>query len=171
STHLILEWTEIYGYFTPEDPYINDLWNDVRPGFDYLLNNTPRLELSLDIDFVEQSSDEFELSVTYSNLSPRIKTMEPIYYYDNDDSLITSHAMIPADYSNIFTFNKHLADITRFEGMYPIFIGNDYVGYREFIIETDPETLDTNSGFTIGLSILGVIIISISSIIFQKKKR
>jgi len=171
STHLILEWTEIYGYFTPEDPYINDLWADIRPGFTYLLNNTPRLEFIFDIDFVNQNSDEFKLDVTYTNLSPRIKTMDPIYYFDNNDSLVASHAMIPADTSYLLTLTKHLADIAQFEADYPITIGNDYVGYREYIICTEFETLDTNSGFTIGLSILGVVIISISSIIFKKKKR
>jgi hypothetical protein len=63
---------------------------------------------------------------------------------------------------------KQISDLPEFEGDYPITIGNDYVGYREFLILTQTETLDTNSGFTIGLSVVGVVIVSIGSLIRKR---
>ncbi len=172
STHLILEWTEIYGYFTPEDNYINALWNDVRPGFDYLLQNTPRLNLDLNISYLGKPEDgEVQINVTCENLSPRIKTMDRIYVQDANGSVISSYNMFAAGYSAIFNPTANLGNLAISEGEYPITIGNEYVGYREYLISIITETLDTNSGFTIGLSILGVSIISLSLRKMSRKKR
>ncbi|MHA2386971.1 MAG: M14 family zinc carboxypeptidase [Candidatus Thorarchaeota archaeon] len=41
STHYIEEFTGIYGYFAPVESAIEATWNDMMPGFDYLLENTP----------------------------------------------------------------------------------------------------------------------------------
>ena len=170
STHLILEWTQIYGYFTPEDPYIDALWDDVRPGFDYLLDNTPRLKLLLEIEYTKPATTEFELTVLGSNLSPRIKTMTGIYIHDNNGTRLGTYSMVPADSVFSIEMKKEIRDLPQFEGDYPITIGNDYVGYREFLILTQTETLDTNSGFTFSLSILGVVIITVGIIVFRKRK-
>ncbi|MHA1960737.1 MAG: hypothetical protein ACW99U_10915 [Candidatus Thorarchaeota archaeon] len=36
----------IYAYFAPVESHINALWDEIRGGFDYLLEMTPRLEIS-----------------------------------------------------------------------------------------------------------------------------
>ncbi|MFW9910583.1 MAG: M14 family zinc carboxypeptidase [Candidatus Thorarchaeota archaeon] len=36
STHLIMEWNGIYEYFSPDEPYIESLWLDLIPSFEYL---------------------------------------------------------------------------------------------------------------------------------------
>ncbi|MFW9888808.1 MAG: M14 family zinc carboxypeptidase [Candidatus Thorarchaeota archaeon] len=43
STHYIEEFTGIYGYFAPVESAIERTWQDMMPGFDYLLENTPIL--------------------------------------------------------------------------------------------------------------------------------
>jgi len=169
STHLILEWKSIYGYFTPEDPYIVDLWQDILPAFTYLLDNTPRLNFNLSIAYIKPATTEFELTAIVSNLSPRIKTMEgiSIYNYENNH-LLASYSMILADTGLSLTLKKRITDLIGVEGDYPLIIGNDYVGYREFLILTDTETLETNSGFMIGFSFLGVVFISILAVFYKR---
>jgi hypothetical protein len=43
STHYIEEFTGIFGYFAPVESAIERTWQDMMPGFDYLLENTPIL--------------------------------------------------------------------------------------------------------------------------------
>ncbi|MCG3218426.1 MAG: hypothetical protein KAR35_05455, partial [Candidatus Heimdallarchaeota archaeon] len=79
STHLIKEWYGIYGFFTPDKNFIDDLWIDVKPAFDYLLEMTPRLEVDTFVVDEETSTDE-ELSIGFNctNLSPRLKSIHRV---------------------------------------------------------------------------------------------
>ena len=71
STHLITEWKEIYSYFNPEAQFINNLWNDVSPTFDYLLEMTQRLEIDANIRSGGPShGDELVIEFNYRNLRP-----------------------------------------------------------------------------------------------------
>ena len=170
STHLILEWKSIYGYFTPEDAYIEALWTDIQPAFDYLLENTPRLYfLDIGASYLEHSEDRIVVSIDFMNLSPRIKPNQQINFCDSSFIPISTHIMVAGGQSYLWIFETYLSNLENVDGNYTFYIGNDYVGYRLFSIQI---TEDTGSGFTIGLSIIGLIIVSISlQKLLRKKKK
>ncbi|MCK4896289.1 MAG: hypothetical protein KAS47_05730, partial [Candidatus Heimdallarchaeota archaeon] len=79
SSHMIIEWTEIYGYFTPESDYIQDLWNDIEPGFFYLLDNTPSLQIDIEVTAGgTKAGNKIGLNFGCINWSPRLSTIENI---------------------------------------------------------------------------------------------
>ena len=59
STHLVLEWKYIYEYFNPTKENIDALWTDIRPAFDYLMEQTPRITVGVDVE--ADTSDEGEI--------------------------------------------------------------------------------------------------------------
>ncbi|MHA1576881.1 MAG: M14 family zinc carboxypeptidase, partial [Candidatus Thorarchaeota archaeon] len=77
STHRIMEWKGIYGYFNPVAAYIQDLWLDVKPAFEYLLEMTPKIGLDIDpISFVAGDTDTITVSVVAASLDRRIGTVD-----------------------------------------------------------------------------------------------
>ncbi len=135
STHLILEWKHIYDYFNPYPQYINDLWNRVKPGFDYLLDNTPRLDIFAEVNRGKSTAGStVSLEFDITNLSKRIPSMDEItieaseafWFADpfeldgNSNSLINEEITLRED-----LVNKTLK----------IVIGNNYTGYYHYILE------------------------------------
>ncbi|MCG3222340.1 MAG: hypothetical protein H7641_13255 [Candidatus Heimdallarchaeota archaeon] len=154
STHQIIEWTEIYGYFTPEKDYINALWEDVKPGFDYLLANTPRLGIEAEIVIKGfEQGDDIGLSLVLDNLSPRIETMDRIGVYEEDLSLIKNGTKIYAIGSYSLQVDLILPHSLE-EQEYVIKIGNEYVGFTPLEIKKK----EIRYGLIIGLSIAGVVL-------------
>ena len=167
ATHLIIEWTEIYGYFTPEKEYINALWEDVRPGFDYLLKNTPRLSIvSKFVTKGQYLGDAIEIMLACENLSPRIKTIEKISVFEEDHSIVKNGTMIFAASSYTFNFDTLLPDDI-VEKEYVFFVGNEYVGYTPFVIKEK----EIRYGLIIGLSVAGLVSIGSSLGIFFLVRR
>ncbi|NPD89970.1 MAG: hypothetical protein HGN29_14755 [Asgard group archaeon] len=153
STHKIIEWTEIYGYFNPEKEFINALWEDVKPGFDYLLANTPRLgiEAWIELKGFEQG-DEIGLSLALDNLSPRIETMDRIGVFEEDLSLIKNGTRITAAGSDSLQVDLVLPHSLEEQG-YIIKVGNEYIGFKPFEIKRK----EVRYGLIIGLSVAGLV--------------
>ncbi|MCE7749308.1 MAG: zinc carboxypeptidase, partial [Candidatus Heimdallarchaeota archaeon] len=151
STHLILEWKSIYDYFNPYPQYIDALWSDVRPGFDYLLDNTPRLTIIPEVlSGGYKLDDEVELSFNVTNLSPRIKTMDTIDLYTFDGTLLGNSSSINANSNSLLSFILTLPyDLG--EEVYEIKLGNNFTGYYHFVLGRS-----SAAGLSIGPTILGV---------------
>jgi len=133
ATHRILEWKGIYGYFNPVADFIQDLWIDVKPAFDYLLEMTPRIDLDIDaLNFVTGDTDSITVSVVAESLDRRIGTEDEIQVLGEDDSIIFYWDPLRAggDIAEqvVFEFPVDLESVN-----YTIRVGNDYVGYAEYI--------------------------------------
>ncbi len=166
STHLILEWKSIYDYFNPYPQYINALWFDVRPGFDYLLDNTPRLSIvSKVLSGGYKLDDEVELSFNVTNLSPRIKTMDTVDLYASDGTLLGSSSSIDANSNNLLSFTLTLPFELGPE-IYHLKLGNNYTGYYHFVLGKS-----SAAGLSIGPTILGVFILGTLIVIFKRRKK
>ncbi|MHA1220599.1 MAG: M14 family zinc carboxypeptidase [Candidatus Heimdallarchaeota archaeon] len=170
STHLIIEWKEIYNHYNPYKENINSLWFDVQPIFPYLLENTPRLNVNPTLySIVDRPGSLTNLSFTCTNLSPKIRTITPVEIFNSTGTkvfeegyeiLADSTVQIDATVPLPFTFN----------GSYEIKIGNEFVGYHHFILKIEETTTPTSS---ISFSIIGlaVVVIGISSIISLRKRK
>ncbi len=167
ATHLIIEFKDIYGYFTPDKEYINNLWYDILPGFDYLLDNTPRLDI-----YVEEVSaglmkdDEIFLSFKCTNLSPRIRTIDTVNVFTKEGTFLSVGKQILAgEVKTIDVVFDLPYDLIN--NSYEVKIGNEYIGYYHFLIK------EKTKGVSIGisLSIIGVIIISCLHYFFRKRKK
>ncbi|MCG3260786.1 MAG: hypothetical protein H7644_13620, partial [Candidatus Heimdallarchaeota archaeon] len=166
STHLILEWKSIYDYFNPYPQYIDALWSDVRPGFDYLLDNTPRLSIVSEVlSGGYKLGDEVELSFNVTNLSPRIKTMDSIDLYNFDGSLLGSSSSVDANSNELFNLTLALP-YELGPVVYHIKLGNNYTGYYHFILERS-----SAAGLSIGPTILGVFILGTLIVIFNRRNK
>ncbi len=169
STHRILEWTEIYGYFSPESAYIQSLWEDIKPGFFYLLDNTPRLQIGIEVTAGgTNAGNKIGLNFDCINWSPRISTLEKINLLTSSGFIVASTNAFPAastiELSLEFLLSSDLDD----SGL-DLKIGNEFTGYTHFTI------LDSGSnlGLVIGLSIAGLVVVAggISIPVFLKRRR
>jgi len=169
STHLVVEWTEIYGYFTPESNYIQNLWEDIKPGFYYLLDNTPSLKMEIEVTAGgTKTSNKIGLSFGCINWSPRISTLEKVNLVTSTGIIISSALAIPAaTYRNLlFEFNLW-SDLD--DAGLELKIGNEFIGYTHFTILKS----GFNLGLVIGLSIAGLVVVAggIFTTIFLKRRR
>ncbi len=167
STHVITEWKGINNFYVPEEPYINDLWNDVQPAFDYLLENTPYLDISATLSSVDdQPGDKVNLYFNCINYSPRMSSVKEINVYNDLGGILHAGPSADPDYATLVhaQFNLPLT----FVDTMPITIGNDYVGYYEFTLTSDGIPVVPEIGF----SIIGIVIVSSGlSIYFIGKKK
>ncbi len=146
STHLIQEWHEIFGYFTPDDAYIEDLWQYYIPAFDYLLEMTPRLAATLGVaSYATQQDEEMSLSVSINCLSPRLSTEEAIELRGGDGTLLHLWSALDGGNSHILPITITLpVDLN--ETGYILRLGNEYSGYTQFLLtsaasSTSPDLL------------------------------
>ena len=166
SSHLIIDWKGIYGYFTPEEEGINPLWEDVKPGFIYLLENTPRLEIEADVlSGGSNQGDEVNFRFSCKNPSLRINTIEPVDLHSivrtfQDEGVVLS----AGEEKDIDVSMILLHTIT--EQDYPISFGNDFTGYQIFILKEK-----SNTTLIITLSIAGVALCGAAGIIFFIRRR
>ena len=167
STHLILEWTEIYGYFTPDASAIDALWYDVKPGFDYLLDNTPRLSINPQVTSRKTDiGDEVSFSFECTNLSPRIRTIDVVDLFEDDGTHLADGVEILADETNTIK-TKTILPVNLEDSEYKVKLGNEFTGYYHFIVSKPERT----SGFTVGFSIIGVIVASVGLKIISKRRK
>jgi hypothetical protein len=145
NTHRILRWDGMYGYFAPrEGSAINDLWEDIKPAFDYWLDLTPRLDITvISLTGGKNMSENLNVRLSIQTLSPRIGTIEDlvVLYEDNTSVLIDGNpctisevdAGITAKISFTFTLERELIP----DSNITLKIGNAYVGYTTIVILED----------------------------------
>ncbi|MEE9410418.1 MAG: hypothetical protein V3V41_05785, partial [Candidatus Heimdallarchaeota archaeon] len=135
---------------------INSLWDDVKPAFDYLLENTPRLQITSSvISGGNKAGDQVILSFNCKNLSPRIETLDSIDAYTSDDTIIGNGDVILANSIRTIDVVITLPNDLQ-ESSYEMKIGNEYTGYVLFNLKES----SGNTSLIIGLSIAGVAVVS-----------
>ncbi len=144
DSHQIWRWDGIYEMFAPVESAINALWDVIQPAFDYWLEITPRLKLTMDsVTGGKNKSDTLKVKLTIENLSPRIRTIDELNVVNEDfDSVLNNGkpvtiSEISAGKTESESFEFQLEeDLT--EGMDLILhVGNDFVGYSSIIIQED----------------------------------
>jgi len=152
STHIIREWKGIYGYFNPMEEYIDSLWEDLLASFIYLLEMTPRLDVSVSgLTGGSSSGDTLTFSAQIECLSPRLGSKESLFVLDAGDTELDSLMAIGGDQTLSLQASIELpADLTS-TGL-SIFIGNNYTGYTEFVLSLG------SPGFTLDPLLIGVVV-------------
>ncbi|MFQ5977499.1 MAG: M14 family zinc carboxypeptidase [Candidatus Heimdallarchaeota archaeon] len=145
STHLITQWKGIFGYFNPEVRFIDDLWRDILPAFDYLLDVTPRLNIDTESDSAENDQrDRATFRFSFRNLSPRLGTVDQIAFLGADGRILVKRQPLGAGENRTEAFGLVLSPDTSGEG-YTISIGNNYTGYTRFVISFSASPADSSS--------------------------
>jgi hypothetical protein len=161
STYIIREWEGIYGYFNPVEEFINTLWEELLPAFDYLLQMTPRLDITITgVSGGISAGENTAMSVEMNCLSPRLGSKEGVYILDSADSVLDSLIAVGGDQTLTdqasITLSSDLSDSS-----ISIFIGNNYTGYSEFVLSAStPAPFDPLIvGAVIGVTIAAVVVI------------
>ncbi len=131
DTHVIMEWRSLFEIFSPYESAINKLWLELIPTFEYLLEQTPRL--SVQLNATSTSGTAINTSLTVTDLSPRIKTIDPVSIRLLNGTILGSIPSIDAD-STVTTDVELQFDDSLAGTNFQIEIGNDYVGYSRFSI-------------------------------------
>ncbi len=140
STHYIEEWKGIRWHNNPEEPFINDLWQDLYLAFDYLLEMTPRL--TIDVEAISGGTNQggnTKITFFLQNLSPRLGTVEPISLLGNDGtflgigSIVEGNQVTTCDIS--FILKEDIGS-----GNQVIRVGNNYTGYTQFSLSVSTAT-------------------------------
>jgi hypothetical protein len=161
DTHIIREWKEIYGYFNPTADYINTLWEELLPAFDYLLEMTPRLDITASgITGEVTLRTDVSFSVEMNCLSPRLGSHGGVLVLGQDDTILDTLISVGGSQTLIVSATITLpADLS--EGV-TILIGNNYTGYSEFVLSTstlgasiDPLLI----GAVVGVSIAAIVLV------------
>ncbi|MHA1202393.1 MAG: M14 family zinc carboxypeptidase [Candidatus Heimdallarchaeaceae archaeon] len=169
STHKVIEWSGIYGHFTPESSYIQALWEDVQPGFYYLLDNTPRLQIDIKVTAGgTKAGNKIGLNFDSINWSPRISTVEKIDILNSTEFIVASANAVPAASNTELEVDFRLSSDLADAGL-ELKIGNEFTGYTHFTILKS----GTNFGLVIGLSVAGLAVVvgGTIAIIFLKRRK
>ena len=161
--------TEIYGYFTPESDYIQNLWNDIEPGFFYLLDNTPSLQIDIEVTAGgTKAGNKIGFNFGCINWSPRLSTVEKTNVLTYPGFIVASADAIPAASSRELVIEFLLSSDLDENGL-DLKIGNEFTGYTHFTILKS----GFNIGLVIGLSIAGLVVVAggITATIFLKRRR
>ncbi len=151
STHYIEEWHDIFGYFDPVAESIENLWTDIMPAFDYLLEMTPRISIVA----TSATGDTNQGATVTANLgveclSPRLGSTEEIEVIAMDGTHLCSlsvsspHTTTPMQGSFQSPVDLSVANCT-------IRVGNNYTGYTRLIISA--HTLSTDGALLIASGI------------------
>ncbi|MFW9788460.1 MAG: M14 family zinc carboxypeptidase [Candidatus Thorarchaeota archaeon] len=169
STHIIREWKGIYGYFNPVEEGINSLWEDLRAAFVYLLQMTPRLDVSITTVSGGVAAGE---SVSFSSrttcLSPRLGSKNSVLILDSSGSELDTLIAVGGGQSLTDQASILLPEDLNSTGL-SIYIGNNYTGFTEFLLLVGVPSAPFNPLF-IG-AVAGVAIIAIVVVVYFVKNR
>ncbi|MHA1963601.1 MAG: M14 family zinc carboxypeptidase [Candidatus Thorarchaeota archaeon] len=162
STHIIREWKEIYGYFNPVESEINTLWEELLPAFEYLLEQTPRINaLITGVSGGIDAGEEMTLSTRIECLSPRLGSRGGILVLDTADNVLDTTIAVDGDQTLTDQATIILPeDVTSSD--ISIFIGNNYTGYTEFVISLGtpiPTLGPLLIGVAVGVSVVAIVLV------------
>jgi hypothetical protein len=162
DSHIIREWEGIYGYFNPTEEHINTLWEELLPAFDYLLEMTPRLEVTItDVSGGVSAGEDVDMEVQINCLSSRLGSKQGVYILDSDDSVLDSLIAVGGGQTLLVHANFVNPSDLNSSGI-RIFIGNNYTGYSEFVLSIGVPTASLDPllvGGIIGVSIMAVVLV------------
>ncbi|MFW9869828.1 MAG: hypothetical protein ACFFEL_09400, partial [Candidatus Thorarchaeota archaeon] len=169
STHIIREWKGIYGYFDPTENHINTLWDELRGAFVYLLEMTPRLDITISgVSGGISTGDNVSMSVQMNCLSPRLGSRESIYILDSENSTLDSLIAVGGDQTLTDQASVILSsDLS--ESSVSLFIGNNYTGYYEFTLSIGAPSAPFDL-LIIGAGV-GVAIVVIALVVYFGRNR
>jgi hypothetical protein len=170
STHIIREWKGIYGYFAPDEAYIDDLWEDLIGAFDYLLEMTPRVDFNiLGISGGINSGEDVDMTMSMTCLSPRLGSKDAIYFLDENGDPLTSVIAVGGD-QTISAYPQFALPADLNSTGYAVLVGNNYTGYTKFLLTTG----GTFGGLDTLLLVAGVgiavVLVAIVVIVYMKQK-
>jgi hypothetical protein len=132
-THYIEEFTGIYGYFAPVESAIESTWQDMMPGFDYLLENTPILAgANPTVSGGTEQGDSVTVRLSVTCQSILFDATDPIYglleYGAPSISAFTiSTAILNAGETRTLSTSFDLpADLS---SPIQLYVGNNFTGY------------------------------------------
>jgi hypothetical protein len=167
STHIIREWKGIYGYFNPQQAYIDTLWSEVRPAFDYLLEMTPCVEISITgVTGGVNAGDSVTLTTSMHCLSPRLGSTEAMEVLSNDSLVLDTMTAVNAGQTLTDSASIVLPEDLAVSG-YLFLVGNNYTGYARFTL-----SLGSSQGLDlvlIGIS-TGIVLAAVVIIMYMKKR-
>ncbi|MFW9845338.1 MAG: M14 family zinc carboxypeptidase [Candidatus Thorarchaeota archaeon] len=166
STHRIEEWNGIYGYFNPIESRIDDVWDDVMPGFDYLLEMTPRLEANAaSITGVGVPGSTINLAISLRCLSTLLGSIDGLDLIGPDGMILTSWSAIDPDTTQTLTGSyEYPAGLS--DSQYHVRIGNNFTGYVQLQISLGPGgTFD----FLPIIAVAGVAVVAVVIIVIWKR--
>ena len=168
QTHLIIEWEGIFGFFNPAAEYIDSLWLDLIPSFDYLLEMTPRIQIQ-EASFVldEDAPAIYHIQIEAVCIGKRIGTQNPIQaLFVNGTVVFTGETLSPGG-SDDFLF-----DIST-EGMlgesFTLMIGNEYVGYAEYTLPLPTTGSEMDIFIIVGFAAIGLSAMLVMVVIIKKR--
>jgi hypothetical protein len=167
NTHIIREWEGIYGYFNPTTEYIQTLWLELVPAFEYFLDMTPRVDIEItSISGGIHAGDNVTLATSMHCLSPRLGSKESMKILDNSGTVLDAVVAVGADQT--LTDYSSFVLTTNLDGSgYTILMGNNYTGYTQFRLSAgSPLSYDL---VLIGIGI-GVILIAVVIFVYMKKR-
>ncbi len=156
STHVIMAWNGIFEYFAPDEPYIESLWLELIPSFEYLLEQTPRLSLSLQASTIQDT--EVQASITATCLSPRIETIDGVDVQLLDGTLLDSIPAIDAGHEISTSVQLEFTSANEGENV-TIRVGNEFSGYYRFLVSF------ISGGTTLDPLVIGGITIAVVAIV------
>ncbi|UCH05228.1 MAG: hypothetical protein JSW05_03435 [Candidatus Thorarchaeota archaeon] len=171
STHYIVEWLDIYGIWAPVESAIERTWEDIMPGFNYLLENTPIFTSAYpSVSGGIKESDSVTVGVSLTCQSILFDSTDPIYgFLEYDSSSMPTFSIS----TSIIDAGATKALSTSFDlptdlGDSPVslYIGNNFTGYvhlRLSLGEAPP--ID----FMLFVAIGGVALVAIVIVIVWKK--
>jgi hypothetical protein len=168
DTHIIREWEGIYGYFNPVEDRINPLWEDILAAFMYLLEMTPRLDVTFTgiIGGIDAGED-MTLSVRTECLSPRLGSKESISILDSDGNILSTTIAVGGGQTLTDQADIILPEDVTDSG-FSILVGNNYTGFSEFVLSLgvpgftlDPLLVGAVIGIAIGVIVLVVYFVKI----------
>ena len=172
STHYIEEFTGIYGYFAPVESAIEETWQDMMPGFDYLLEKTPILTASSpSVSGGLNEGDSVTVGMSLTCVSSLFDSTEPIYGVLDYGGLSMTELDISATVmgageertvSNTFELPADLLSSN-----VSLYVGNNFTGYVHLRL-----SLGTTPPFDLlPIVAVGGIALAAIVIVFLWKKR
>ncbi|MFW9933330.1 MAG: M14 family zinc carboxypeptidase [Candidatus Thorarchaeota archaeon] len=131
ATHVIKEYAGMFELFSPYESAINRLWLELLPSFEYLLEQTPRL--SVQLNATSSDATAINVSLTATDLSPRINTINTVSIRLLNETVLESIPIIDAD--SVVTTDIELEfDDSLVTTNFQIEIGNEFVGFSRFSV-------------------------------------
>lgn len=154
----IEEWTGIYGLFNPVAAYIDNLWTELQPAFDYLLSLTPCLDVSLQSALLQGNS--LVISVNLHCISPSLSTIDSIEFIAEDGTILYTSPAIPANQIVPVSATFLLSGVGPSN---TIRIGNNYTGYVSLYLLGVPaqNLIPIIAGFTISIVAIVIMVLLI----------
>ncbi|TFF92018.1 hypothetical protein EU545_02255 [Candidatus Thorarchaeota archaeon] len=136
STHVLMKWDGIFGYFAPFESHIDALWNEIRPAFDYLLATTPRLQLSTpSVSGGTSEGSTVTISCQIECLSDRLTTQGDINFLTTDGGILAHSGYLSPGQSLSRSAQITLPQSITTSNL-TILLGNDYTGYHALVLSS-----------------------------------